>query len=160
MIILFLGLLSLCALYITHLLSKMKMRWAAISVASLYFYLVAWTYSIFILDIADLGFAETETRLSMLHGSDVYHSFVKLNGLMSTMPLPLLETIASVTAMTLVACIIVVFHGVFEIAREIIRFVKRKRFFGTVKITKELIKPAAGRYVTRSFCLLYCRANC
>ncbi|MBS7263008.1 MAG: hypothetical protein KIG36_05320, partial [Eubacteriales bacterium] len=42
-----------------------KMKAAAISVAVLYIYLIAWTYAVFVLDVADLGFSDTETRISL-----------------------------------------------------------------------------------------------
>ena len=159
MIIILIALWSLCAIYFTRLLTQRKMRAAAISVAVLYVYLIAWIYAIFILDAADLGFTEKETQISLLHGSGIYHSFVNLTSKMSVIPLPLLKAIVAVAAMTLTASIIVAFHGIFEISREIYRIVKKNRL-ETHHRTEWRIKPYSvlGRKIP--IIRLYCRANC
>ena len=159
MVIILIALWSLCAIYFTRLLTQRKMRAAAISVAVLYVYLIAWIYAIFILDIADLGFSDAETRLSLLHGSGIYHSFVQLNAKMSVIPLPLLKAIVGVAAMTLTASIIVAFHGIFEISREIYRIVKKKRIEAHHR-TEWKITTYSAPVRRISIIRLYCRANC
>ena len=159
MIVILIALWSLCAIYFTRLLTQRKMRAAAISVAVLYVYLIAWIYAIFILDIANLGFSDAETRLSLLHGSGIYHSFVSLTSKMSVIPLPILKAIVGVAAMTLTASIIVAFHGIFEISREIYRIVKKKRLETHHRTGwKPKVYSAPVRRI--SIIRLYCRANC
>ena len=159
MIVLLMALLSLSAVYFTRLLQRKGMKTASVMVAVLYIYLIAWTYAIFILDVADLGFAEKETLVSLLHGSNIYHSFVQLNAQMALMPLPLLEVIAGVAAFVVLAGIAVALHGVVEITRVICRFVKERRFEfanNTAWETAEYGVPAK----TVSIIRLHCRANC
>ena len=91
MIVLFLALLSLATLYFTRLLQRRGLKTGSVMVALLYLCLVVWAYAVFILDVADFGFAETETRFSLLYGSSIYHSFVELNAKLALVPLPLLE---------------------------------------------------------------------
>jgi len=159
MIVLFITLWSLCAIYFTRLLMKRTMRAAAISVTVLYVYVVAWIYAIFILDIADLGFADVETRLSLLHGSNVYHAFVQMTAKMSIIPLPLLKAIVSVVALVISASIIVALHGMFEITFEIHKFFKNNKLAQTHK--NELTKNRSVNF-TRAISIirLHCRANC
>ena len=153
-------LLSLIAVYFTRLLQRHGMKTASVTVAVLYLYLIAWIYVVFILDVADLGFAETETRISLLHGSNIYHSFVQLNAKMAAISLPILKVIVAVAAMTLVAGFIVAFHGIFEISREICRFVKQYRYLQTHNKTEWIIKNKSVSVRAISIIRLYCRANC
>ena len=159
MILLLMILLSLSAVYFTRLLQRRGMKTASVMAAVLYLYLIAWIYAIFILDIADLGFAETETRVSLLHGSNIYHSFVQLNAKMAAIPLPMLKAIVAVAAMTLVAGFIVAFHGIFEISREICRFVKQYRYQQTHK-TEWVVNKGSVPVRAISIIRMNCRANC
>lgn len=159
MVIILMALWSLCAIYFTRLLTQRKMRAAAISVVVLYVYLIAWIYAIFILDAADLGFSDAETRLSLLHGSGIYHSFVSLTSKMSVIPLPILKAIVGVAAMTITASFIVAFHGIFEVSREIYRIVKKKNL--QIHHRTEWKVNSYSAPVRRiSIIRLYCRANC
>ncbi len=159
MIVLLITLWSLFAIYFTRLFTQKKMRAATISVTVLYLYLIAWIYAVFILDIADLGFAESETRISLLHGSNIYHSFVQLNAKMAAIPLPILKGIVAVGAMTLVAGFIVDFNGLFEISLVICRFVKQYRYLQTHK-TEWAIKNKSVPVRAISIIRMNCRANC
>ena len=159
MIVLLIARWSLCAIYFTRLFTQKKMRSATISVTVLYLYLIAWIYAVFILDIADLGFAETETRLTLLHGSNVYHAFVQMTAKMSVIPLPLLKAIVGAAALVLSASIAGALHGVFEITREIYHFVKQNKLEQTSRIEwaeKLSVLPVRSISIIR----LYCRANC
>ena len=160
MIVVLMALLSLSAIYFTRLLQRRNMKVAAASVACLYIYLIIWIYAVFIMDVADLGFAEKETRITLLHGSDIYHSFVRLNVMMDKIPLPLLEAIAAVAALTFIACLIVVFHGFFEISCEIIRFVKQKEYYVFCNKIKQVVRSVALHRNKKTIRQLYCRANC
>ena len=159
MILLLMILLSLVAVYFTRLLQRRGMKTASVTVAVLYLYLIAWTYAVFILDVADLGFAEKETLVSLLHGSNIYHSFVQLNAKMALIPLPLLEAIVGVAALVLMAGVAVALHGVVEISRVIYRFVQKnyvelnKKEYWVKKIIHPCVKSTC-------FIRLYCRANC
>ena len=159
MILLLMILLSLSAVYFTRLLTKKNMKAAAISVAVLYIYMIAWTYAVFVLDIADLGFAERETQVSLLHGSDIYHSFVQLTARMAAVPYELLEAIVGVAALVLFAGIAVAFHGVFEISREIYKTVCKNY---VEKNKTEIRKTVLYRLPVKTVSLirLNCRANC
>ena len=97
MILLLMILLSLSAVYFTRLLQQKGMKTASFMVAVLYLYLILWTYAVFILDIADLGFSERQTQVALLHGSNIYHSFVSITENMSVIPLELLEAIVVAT---------------------------------------------------------------
>ena len=159
MIVLLMALLSLSAVYFTRLLQRKGMKTASVMVAVLYLYLIAWTYAIFILDVADLGFAEKETLVSLLHGSNIYHSFVRLNAQMAAIPLPLLKAIASVALLIIIAGISVALHGVFALSREIYRFVKEYKIEtenNTAWETVEYEIPSKAVSIIR----LHCRANC
>lgn len=159
MILLFLILMSLSAIYFSRLLSIKKMRVAAAFVATLYSYLVAWIYLIFIIDIADLGFAESETQLTLLHGSNIYHSFVQLTAKMSAISLPMLQAIVSASIAVLIASLFVVFHGLFEISKEIMHFI-RKCNYKHHKTTEISVVPFRMHSKRVSLLRLYCRANC
>lgn len=159
MIILLMILLSLSAVYFTRLLKKKGMGIAAITVAVLYIYLIVWTYMMFILDVADLGFIYGETRLSLIHGSNIYHSFTDLTARMSVIPLPFLESIVLVAVIVLVAGFAVAFHGLFEITKEICKYVR-----GGLKNLKKarvlgVLLPKIPQYNV-SILRMNCRANC
>ena len=160
MILLLIFLLSLSAIYFTRLLTAKNMRAAAVSVAVLYIYLVAWTYAVFILDVADLGFSSSETRMKLLHGSDIYHSFVNLTDKMSAIPLVLLEAIVVVAVVILSAGFIVAFHGLFEITKAVINAAKEKTLF--FEIYHRFAKCASAFTELRqsNIIRLYCRMNC
>lgn len=160
MILLLLALLSLSAIYFTRLLSKKNMRGAAISVTVLYFYIIVWTYAIFILDVAGLGFSETETRLTLLHGSDVYHSFVSLTDKMSVIPLALLEAIVAVVAIVLFASFAVAFHGLFEITKAVVKAANDKKKAYVAEASKSTITCFFGSIKPANIIRLNCRMNC
>ena len=159
MIILMIMLLSLSAIYFTRLLSKKSMRAASASVAVLYIYLICWTFAIFIIDISDLGFSDAETSVSLLHGSNIYHSFVRLTEQMSVVPLQVLNAIVVVVAVTLAAALIVVFHGLFEVTKQICKYVRESlRLFKNTDIwnTNLFEEPDIVYPILR----MNCRANC
>lgn len=159
MVLILITLLSLCAVYFARLLSKRNMRAATISVAVLYIYLIIWIYAIFVIDISDLGFSDAETRITLLHGSNIYHSFVRLTTQMSVIPLSVLKVIVAVVTMTLVSAFIVVFHGIFEITKQIWKQVcESLRYLTKTCIHKinHFSKPDIVYPILR----LNCRANC
>ena len=159
MIILLMILLSLSAVYFTRLLSKKNMRAAAITVAVLYIYLIVWTYLMFILDVADLGFLSGETKLSLLHGSNIYHAFVDLTAKMSVIPLPFLEAIVLVAVIILIAGFAVAFHGLFQITKQICKYVRESlKKFNRARVLNILI-PEIPQYDI-SILRMNCRANC
>ena len=160
MIVLTIVLLSLCALYFTRLVSCKNMKAASISVVVLYTYLIAWIYIIFVLDVADLGFSETETRLTLLHGSDIYHSFVNLTDKMSVIPLALLEAIVAVAAIVLCASFVVAFHGLFEITRAVVNAAKEKRKVSSSESSKSKIHGPFEAIIPLNIIRLNCRMNC
>ena len=103
MIIVLMALLSLCAISFTYLLYEKKLKIGAIAVAILYFNIVAWTYLVFFVDVANLGFKES--RSADLIGSVVFHSFSDFKELTSVMPTEL--HIATAFVAILVALIII-----------------------------------------------------
>lgn len=159
MIILLITLISLISVYATRLLLKKEMKIAGISVAIFYIYLVCWIYAIFIIDISDLGFRETETLLSILHGSNIYHSFVQITAKMAFIPLPLLQVIVGVAVLIMVSSVAVILHGVFSISKEIIRWVKKTHTIKGVHLD-EKVKITYGSIQNVSIIRLHCRANC
>lgn len=159
MILLLMILLSLSAVYFTRLLQRKGMKTAAVTVAVLYLYLIAWTYAVFILDIADLGFAERETQVSLLHGSDIYHSFVQLTAKMAVIPFELLEAIVGVAVLVLIAGFSVAFHGVFEISKEIYKRVCKNYIEKNKTVMRKAVQ-AQPPVKTVSLIRLNCRANC
>ena len=159
MIVLFMILLSLSAIYFIRLLSAKRMRVASAMVAALYIYIIIWTYLVFIIDVADLGFAGAETTLSLLHGSGIYHSFVQLTSIMDAIPLPFLESIVFVAALVFVASLTVIIHGAVEITKAIYRKVHGPiKVFGKPYVFR-LLKPTHTGYEA-SILKLHCRANC
>ena len=160
MVLLVIILLSLASIYFTRLLSKKGMKTASIMVAVLFVYLVAWIYAIFIIDIADLGFSEYETRLSILHGSDVYHSFVDLNARLSSLSLPLLQAIVFVCTISIVGGFLVAFHGLFLFTKEVFEAVKNNHIFGN-RFKKHVQKVAIIADINNSQIIrMHCRMNC
>ena len=159
MILFLIALVSLSAIYFTRLLSSKKMKIAAISVAALYIYIIAWTYAMFILDVADLGFSDAKASFSLVDGSEIYRSFVVITQKMAFIPEQILYSIVLVAAVVLTASIAVAFHGLFEISREICRFVKQYRYLQTHK-TEWIIKNKSVFVRAIPIIRLYCRANC
>lgn len=160
MILLFLTLISLSAYYFTRLLRKNRMGAAATSVAVLYIYLICWIYGVFILDVADLGFSEVETYVSLLHGSDIYHSFVSITDKMSAIPLELLEAIVAVAIVALLAGLAVAFHGLFVITKAVIKVAKEKRLSVEIGHNSANCTPATDERKHSNIIRLYCRMNC
>lgn len=159
MIIMALILLSLVAIYFIRILSMRSMKVASIAVTTLYVYLVGWIYAIFIVDIADLGFCETETRLTLLHGSNVYHSFVELTAKMSVISLPFLQVIVGVSILVLVTSFAVIFHGIFEISKEILFLIRKSNRRHSKTLDFKISSPKV-LHRRASIIRLHCRANC
>ena len=159
MILLLIMLLSLSSIYFTRLFLKKEMTIAAVTVAVLYIYLILWTYLMFIMDIANLGFNESETTLSLIHGSIIYHSFVDITARMSVIPLPFLEAIVLVSIFVLITGFAAAFHGLFQITKQICKYVREslKKTY-RARILNILI-PETPQY-TISILRMNCRANC
>lgn len=160
MIVLIIVLLSLCALYFTRLVSSKNMKVAAICIVMLYSYLIAWIYFIFIFDVVDLGFSETETRLTLLRGSDIYHSFVNLTDKMSVIPLALLEAIVAVAAVILCASFVVAFHGLFEITRAVVTVARDKEILSATESIRSRIISSFMTIKLPNIIRFNCRMNC
>ena len=160
MIILIISLLSLCAIYFIRLLSKKNMRVASISVAALYINIIVWTYAIFVFDVANLGFSDSETPITSLIGSDIYHSFVNITNKMAFIPLGLLKAIAVVVTLVLIASLAVTFHGLFEITKAVIKAAKEKPINTKSALDKKKISLYAGCTNTTNILRLNCRMNC
>ena len=160
MIILLIALISLCAIYFTRLLSKMKMKVAAIAVAVLYLNLIVWTYAIFVLDVANLGFSDQETHVSFLIGSDIYHSFVSITDRMSVIPFEMLEAIVAVAAIVLIAGFAVAFHGVFTFAKAVVKVSREKELFFSNEGKNQGSNQLFIFYRENNIIRIHCRMNC
>ena len=159
MIVVILGLISLSAIYFTRFFYKRESRTAATAIAVLFAVIVAWTYFLFIFDVADFGFGEIRTRESLLFGSDIYSSFISLKADMAVLPTAILHTIVAVAMLALSTSLMVILDGFFRVAGEIRKAFKVR--YKTIKKTpfqqralKELKVP------TTQLIRLYCRANC
>jgi len=140
-------------------LGKKNMRVAAVMTAILYCYLIVWFYIVFILDVADLGFTGSETVVSSIHGSKVYHSFVDMTERMSVIPLQLLKTIVGVIALILLLSISVVIHGTIAITKDVFYCSSKNiEAFKNKKPNKVEIPPKPEFKL--SILKLYCRADC
>ena len=159
MIVAILALLSLSAIYFIRLLFCRKMKTAAVSLAILYTYLVAWIYAVFIIDTLNLNFSEAHTKLSLLLGSNIYRSFVDLTEKMSVVPLPILKAIVFVCVIAFAAAFAVALHGIVNIAIKIVRIAKKKIaiFSHSVKLK---IKANYEPVIDFSFLQMHCRLNC
>ena len=160
MVLLMIILLSFCAIYFTRLLYSGKMPVAAIFVVVLYIYMVAWIYSIFVIDIADLGFSDTESRLSLLHGSIIYHSFVDITAKASVIPLGILESFVVILSVAVVAGLIVAFHGIFEITKYVLSKCHHIKLFSFSKRNKTGHSYYHNGYSSYCILRLHCRMNC
>lgn len=160
MVLLIMALVSLIAIYFTRLLSKKGMKAAALAVALLYFYLIVWTYAVFVIDIADLGFSDAETRISLLHGSNIYHSFVDITAKTSVIPLGFLESFVVVLTLALVAGFAVAFHGIFEITKYVFSKQSRMKFLAYSRSFKHKIKSSLKELKPCEIIKINCRMNC
>lgn len=160
MIVLGIALLSLCAIYFTRLLSKKNMKAATVSVVVLYSNIIVWMYAIFVLDVANLGFSDTETRLSLLLGSDIYHSFVSLTEKMSVIPLPLLEAIVAVIGIVLFASFAVALHGLLEITKAVVKAARDEKKAYVAEAVKNKTLGFFGSIKPANIIRLNCRMNC
>ena len=129
-------------------------------VAVLYLYLILWTYAVFIIDIADLGFSEHQTQVALIHGSNIYHSFVRITESMSVIPLELLEAIVVVAVVVMVAGFSVAFHGVFEITKAVVKAAKEKQLFSFVGHHGKIFQSVIASFRNGSIIKLHCRMNC
>lgn len=160
MVILILLLISLCVIYFTRLLSGKCMRIAAISIVVLYVNIIVWAYAIFILDVANFGFSDSETPITSLIGSDIYHSFVSITSKMAYIPLGILKAIVIVAAIILIASLAVTFHGLFEITRAVIKAVKGKTINQLTGTGKDKLPSVTKCKKRVSILRLNCRMNC
>ena len=160
MIIAVITLCSLCALYFTRLLSRKGMKIAAICVSIVYIYFVAWIYALFILDVADLGFSDTETQLTLLHGSNIYHSFVSLTNKMSSIPLEMLEAVVTVALTVFIASLVVVFHGIIEITKAVIQAAKGNKRISMDAFVNNHLLGSSDIIKQINIIRLHCRMNC
>ena len=159
MIIVILGLISLSAIYFTRFFYKRNSKIAATAIALLFAVIIAWTYFLFIFDVADFGFSDVHTRESLLFGSDIYSSFVNLNANMALLPTTILQTIVAVAALAFSASVMVILDGVFRVAGEIYRVFKaHKNAFKKQPSRKTPLMEI--KMPTVRLIRLYCRANC
>ena len=159
MIILLLGLLSISVIYLVRLLSLKRMRVASFAICTLYIVVIIWGYSLFVFDVASLGFNGSESFRSIIIGSDVYKSFLDLTGLMSTLPDQVLHAISYVAILILAITVLVLVHGTVSIAQAVIKLSKGKN--STIKKS-----PHSSVIDFKSFVFiipvlrLNCRMNC
>jgi len=155
-IVILIALWSLCAIYFTHVLHKSKLRVASIAVATMYIFVTVWTYLIFILDVANLGYKES--KASLLVGSDIFHSFNYFRDLMSSMPLGLHKATASVAILLAASILFVLVLSSIRIYKEFTRKMNSK--FNTSKI-KEFAQKVRDYFAfnTRKIHILHCRLN-
>lgn len=160
MIIPLLCISSLVTIYFSRLLIRKSLKVGALAIAFLYIVLVIWTYLIFIIDVARLGFNDTETGLSILIGSDIYHSFVDINSKMSFIPTGILHSIVYFALIILISGFLVVFHGIVEITRAFISTMREKNNAFPYSKSSDLKKFDALTHSRTSIIRLYCRMNC
>lgn len=156
MILILIILWSLCAIYITHLLSKNNFKIATKAVCVLYTTIIVWTYIVFVFDVVKLGFKES--NVAHLIGSNVFHSFTSLCELTSAMPIGLHKATASV-AILVAACVIIalVFSGV-RIYKEIVQSFKNKIKAEKIEeVVLILLTPLM--FFARKIHILHCRLN-
>ncbi len=159
MIVLLMALVSLSTIYFVLLLERKGMRTAATMLAVLFTYIISWTYAVFILDVADLGFTDVESGISLLHGSNIYHSFVDIAAKMSVIPLPFLEAIVLVAIIVFMAGFAVAFHGLFEITKQICKYIRDGLKNRNKTHILKIMIPESPQYVV-SILRMNCRANC
>ncbi len=161
MIVLLITLWSLCAIYFTHLLLKRKMKVAAAIYTVLYGYVIVWTYLMFIVDIADLGFVYQKADESIIFGGDIFHAFSALANYACELPIPFLKAIAAVCIAVIVMAVAVILVGGFRAGKEIRRILGRRS--AALSHGKQR-KPAVFTYsdIRKPVPILqmYCRANC
>jgi|GEM_PF-2361310 len=160
MILLIIVLWSLSAVFITRLLSKKGMKVASILYTALYAYIITWIYLIFVIDVADIGFVYADMRESLIYGSDIYHSFGKLYDTMYLLPEEVLTSIVCVSVVVLVASLVVVFVGGWQVSREIYRNLKSNY----IKFLRYIYKKRGWNNIivlpAMPILSLFCRANC
>ena len=128
MIILMILLWSICAVYITHLLEKKKMRAASIAYTVLFCYLLGWTYLVFFWDVFDFGL--DLSRIAWLHGSQVFRAFVDIRDQMFEAPMWVLQNIvclAVVFGISVIAYLIAAGIDIYGELRRICRRVAARR---------------------------------
>jgi len=159
MILLLLGLLSISVIYLVRLLSQKHMKVASLAVCVLYIAVIIWGYSIFIFDVASLGFNGSESFRSIIIGSDVYKSFLDLTSLMASLPDQVLHAISYVAILIFAITVLVLVHGTVSIAQAVILLGKKKAISGKKH-------PPKCEFELKSFCFitpvlrLNCRMNC
>ncbi len=148
MVILLIGLLSICVIYFTHLFYAKKMKVASISIAVLYFTLLIWIYFIFVLDVVKLGY--NESRMAALIGSDIFHSFTGLRDYFYNMPdgfhiatVFVAITVAVFVIADLIVCGIRIHKQLFEQCKKVNlygnnRDPKTRPYFNSLIISKRL----------------------
>lgn len=156
MIVLLIVLWSLCAIYITHLLYQKNMKIAATAVAVLYTNIVIWTYLIFILDVANLGFKES--RVADIVGSSIFHSFTDLRDLMSVMPQNLNIATASVSILIASSVLIQLIISSIRIYQAVVSHKKKSVQLSRSGIRRLFEVPEIIKS-NRKIYILHCRLN-
>lgn len=159
MIVLLIALWSLSAIYFTHLLSKKGMKVAAGVVTALYAYVILWATLVFVIDIADLGFSTTQTRESLIFGSDIYHAITGLAARMYELPADLLVAIVMVSLLVAGSAFTVILVGGFRMTREICKLAKHS-YAKILMVYKERTNSVRHLHGNVPLIKLYCRANC
>ncbi len=156
MIVLLIALWSLCAVYFTHLFYQKKMKIAAIASTVLYVNVIAWTYMIFILDVANLGFKESGA--ASIIGSDVFHSFTKLRDLFTFLPEEIhVATAFAAIAVAAAVVLELVVSGI-RIYKEIVLILKKvKHIFKNAK--RIIVSKKETVFYDNKIYLLHCRLN-
>lgn len=156
MIVALILLWSLCAIYITRFLYTKKFKIAALAYSVLYCYVLFWIYSMFAMDMSQFGIEAS--RLGMLQGSNVYHSFQTLTDLFYKLPTNIVISLVTVCFAFCAALILLFIISGIQIYKEIRKIISSHMSLRQNKKDESVIYE--NRYICRKWLyLLNCRLN-
>ena len=160
MILAFIGLWSICAIYITYLLLKRNMKVAAVAYTALYAIILLWAFSVFVVDAMNFGISEVVNSQHIIYGGDMYDSFAYLSEAIYGLP-SAFGTAVLYAFITLAASVIaVLFISGYRAVKQICHLLKRS--YSYVKRISFTVREKAkeSSRVSVDILKLCCRANC
>ena len=160
MILAFIGLWSICAIYITYLLLKRNMKVAAVAYAALYTFILLWAFSVFVVDSMNFGINAVVNSPEIIYGGNMYDSFSYLSEAIYGLPTAF-GTAVLYALITLAGSVVtVLLMSGYRAVKQICHLLKRAASYTPRNKYVEYRERVKSAYVSVDILKLCCRANC
>ncbi|MBQ7444403.1 MAG: hypothetical protein IJS71_00490 [Clostridia bacterium] len=160
MLVMILAMLFLSMLYLSNMFYKRKMRVALVSIVLFWAVIISWVYALLVLDVAQLGFLNSEERINFLYEFNPANIVRFLNEKSNVINTPVIKTIISVSTLAVTLGIVVVMHGVFEMTKEFICAASHLIKKAETRVSKKIFTAILPPMNRGGILIMICRLNC